>query len=338
VIESSGRSLLLILNDILDLSKIEAGKLDVEAVPFGLTELLESVVALWAPPAAEKRRLLSLDLDADTPAWATGDPTRLRQVITNLLSNAVKFTDEGAVRLQVRYADDGRLSFEVIDTGAGIPLDVQSRLFNDFSQADASTSRRFGGTGLGLSISRKLCRLMGGDLAVSSVEGDGSTFRGSVVLGASDAERHEAKADAVEIPFLRVLAVDDNAANRAVAEALLSAIGLSVTLAEDGAQALEILRNQAVDLVLMDMNMPVMDGVQALQSIRRWEAGAVNVPVVALTANAMLGDRERYLAQGFDDHLAKPINPAALVQAIALAAKRTAAPFQPYLPPVSEAA
>jgi len=326
VIESSGRSLLLILNDILDLSKIEAGRLEVETVPFGLTQLLENLVALWGPLAAEKGLTLTLDLDRDIPAWASGDPTRLRQVITNLLSNAVKFTDQGSVRLRVRYAGDGRLVFEMTDTGAGIPDVVQTRLFTDFSQADSTTSRRFGGTGLGLSISRRLCRLMGGDLVVTSVDGMGSTFRASVILGAAEPNPVEVETETTDLPRLRVLAVDDNAANRAVAEALLSAIGLSVTLANDGAEALEVLKRQAVDLILMDVNMPVMGGIEALQAIRRGEAGDPDIPIIALTADVMLGDRERYLAEGFDDHLAKPIEPATLIQAIVLAASRSVTP------------
>ena len=325
VIESSGRSLLLILNDILDLSKIEAGRLEVETVPFGLTQLLENVVALWGPPAAEKGLTLTLNLDPDLPAWAAGDPTRLRQVITNLLSNAMKFTDQGSICLRVRGADNGLLRVEVIDTGAGIPAIVQARLFTDFSQADSSTSRRFGGTGLGLSISRRLCRLMGGDLVVSSVEGLGSTFRASVLLGAAEPSAVEVEPESMEMPCLRILAVDDNAANRAVAEALLSALGLSVTLANDGAEALELLKRQAVDLVLMDINMPVMGGIEALRAIRRGEAGDPDIPIIALTADAMLGDRERYLAEGFDDHLAKPIEPTALIHML-LAAGRSAPP------------
>jgi signal transduction histidine kinase/CheY-like chemotaxis protein len=325
IIGSSGRSLLLILNDILDLSKIEAGKLEVETVPFALVELLESVAALWAAPAAEKGLKLNLHLDGDIPDWATGDPTRLRQVITNLLSNAVKFTDQGAIWLRANASRDGQLIFEVADTGAGIPRDVQTRLFSDFSQADASTSRKFGGTGLGLSISRKLCRLMGGDLTVTSPAGEGATFRGSIRIGVADARAPDAAPALAEMPMLQVLAVDDNPANRAVAEALLSALGMSVTLACDGAEALDVLRTQPLDLVFMDINMPVMGGVEALQAIRRGEAGDAGVMIVALTANAMVGDRERYIALGFDDHLAKPIQPAALVQALAVAAARQTA-------------
>jgi len=326
VIETSGRSLLLILNDILDLSKIEAGRLEIETVAFGLTQLLENLVALWGPLAAEKGLTLTLDLDPNVPAWVAADPTRLRQVITNLLSNAVKFTDQGSISLRVRDAGDGRFLFEVIDTGAGIPDIVQTRLFTDFSQADATTSRRFGGTGLGLSISRRLCRLMGGDLVVSSVQGTGSTFRALVVLGVAEPNPVEVEAESMELPCLRVLAVDDNAANRAVAEALLSAMGLSVTLASDGAEALEVLKHQAMDLILMDVNMPVMGGIEALRAIRRGEAGDPHIPIIALTADAMIGDRERYLAEGFDDHLAKPIEPTALIQALFAAAKHSVVP------------
>jgi signal transduction histidine kinase/ActR/RegA family two-component response regulator len=338
VIGSSGRSLMMILNDILDLSKIEAGKLEAEAVDYGLRDLLAGVAALWTPLAAEKGLSLTVELDETLADWVTGDPTRLRQVIANLLSNAVKFTDRGAIRLRVGSPDPDRLVFEISDTGPGISPAVQARLFNDFSQADSSTSRRFGGTGLGLSISRKLCRLMGGDLTVASIEGQGTSFRGSVALRLAQAVAPQVIEDVTELPRLRVLAVDDNPANRAVAEALLGALGMSVILANDGAQALEILKTQPVDLVFMDVHMPVMGGVEALRAIRAGETGEPGLIVIALTADAMVGDRERHLANGFDNHLAKPIRPEALVQALSSAARRLAAPRpQPDIGPVSQA-
>ncbi|RAK63145.1 CHASE3 domain-containing protein [Phenylobacterium kunshanense] len=319
VISSSGRSLLLILNDLLDLSKIEAGRLEVETIPFALRELLDSVADLWRGPASEKGLRLSVAVPDQVPAWAAGDPTRLRQVLTNLLSNAVKFTTRGGVTLQVEYLDD-RLRFAVTDTGAGITPEVQSRLFTDFVQAEAGTARRFGGTGLGLSISRRLCRLMGGDLAVTSRPGEGATFYGWVALEAAPAPEPRAdEEEMTELPALRALAVDDNANNRAVVEALLEALGISVALACDGAEALEALRAEPFDLVLMDVNMPVMDGPTALAAIRRGEAGASDMPVIALTADAMSGDRERFLALGFDDHLAKPLRPQALAAALVAA-------------------
>jgi signal transduction histidine kinase/ActR/RegA family two-component response regulator len=320
VIESSGQSLLAILNDILDLSKIEAGKLEIEAITYCLADLLRSVVALWRAPAAEKGLLLAVELDDEIPDWVVGDPTRLRQVLTNLLSNAVKFTDQGEIRLRVGYGADHRLWFQVADTGAGISPAVLLRLFSDFSQADASTGRKFGGTGLGLSISRRLCRLMGGDLEARSVEGAGSTFIGSIRAQAAAAPVEVAEAEApTALPGLRILAVDDNPGNRAVVEALLHALDLPVTLACDGAEALNILRVSPMDLVLMDINMPGMNGVEALAAIRAGKAGAPWVRVVALTADAMHGDRERYLAEGYDGHLSKPLQPAALVEVLAQA-------------------
>ncbi len=248
--------------------------------------------------------MLTAEFD-DLPGQVVGDPTRLRQILTNLLSNALKFTEHGEIRLCVRYDAEQRLSFQVRDTGAGMPPTVLAKLFRDFSQGDASMGRRFGGTGLGLSISRKLCRMMGGDLAAESVEGQGSTFSGSVQVSAAAAQEpmepksEGAKSEGVksesqgEIPPLRILAVDDNPSNRAVIEALLHALDVPVVLATDGAEALEVLRRTAIDLVLMDINMPVMNGVEALAAIRRGEAGAPGVRVVALTADAMDGDRER---------------------------------------------
>ena len=323
VIDGSGRSLLAILNDILDLSKIEAGRLEIEHIPFHLTELLDAVVTLWRGPAAEKALDLTMDVDPDLPAWVSGDPTRLRQVLTNLLSNAIKFTDQGGVHLVVRRASAGKLRFTVADTGPGMSPAVQARLFTDFNQAAASTSRKYGGTGLGLSISRRLCRLMGGDLEVQSVEGVGATLYGSIEVGPASAPRDiPLEQEPGELPSLRILAVDDNGSNRAVIEALLHALGLGVSLASDGAEALDVLKVQPMDLVLMDINMPVMNGTEALRAIRRGEAGERTVRVVALTANAMTGDREHYLAQGFDDHLGKPIQPDALIEILMAAEKQ----------------
>jgi signal transduction histidine kinase/ActR/RegA family two-component response regulator len=316
VIEGSGQSLLAILNDILDLSKIEAGRLEIEAITYPLTDLLHSIVALWDGPVAEKGLVLTVEFE-HVPAWVVGDPTRLRQILTNLLSNALKFTDRGEIRLSVRYGVDQRLRFEVTDTGAGMSPAVLARLFRDFSQGDASIGRKYGGTGLGLSISRRLCRMMGGDLEAESVEGSGSTFVGSIEAPAVTARVETADAETqTELPQLRILAVDDNASNRAVIEALLHALGLSVTLACDGADALNILRSVPTDLVLMDINMPVMNGLEALAAIRSGTAGDPCVRVVALTAEAMAGDGERYVAQGFDGHLSKPIQPTALVETL----------------------
>jgi signal transduction histidine kinase/CheY-like chemotaxis protein len=317
VIESSGQSLLAILNDILDLSKIEAGRLEIEEIPYSLTDLIDSLVALWSVPVAEKGLVLAVEFEG-IPAWVVGDPTRLRQILTNLLSNALKFTERGEIRLSVGYDADQRLSFQVTDTGAGMSPAVLARLFRDFSQGDASTGRKFGGTGLGLSISRKLCRMMGGDLEADSVEGSGSTFTGSVQAPAAAAPAGTAEAEAQpELPQLRILAVDDNASNRAVIEALLHALGLSVTLAFDGADALNILHSTPVDLVLMDINMPVMNGLEALAAIRSGKAGDPGVRVIALTADAMAGAGEGYIAKGFDGHLGKPIQPTALVEVLA---------------------
>ncbi|HKR87286.1 MAG TPA: CHASE3 domain-containing protein, partial [Phenylobacterium sp.] len=316
VIETSGQSLLAILNDILDLSKIEAGRLEIEAIAFCLPELIDAIVALWNAPAAEKGLRLVVELDA-LPAWVTGDPTRLRQVLTNLLSNALKFTSRGEIRFNVRYSADQRIQFQVADTGAGMSPAVQARLFRDFSQGEVSTGRKFGGTGLGLSISRRLCRMMGGDLEAQSIEGEGSTFTGSIAAPVAEPPVEAADAEVQDdLPSLRILAVDDNASNRAVVEALLHALGLPVILASDGAEALEVLRATPVDLVLMDVNMPVMNGLEALAAIREGQAGDPRVRVVALTADAMTGDRERYLAKGFDGHLSKPIVPQALIEAL----------------------
>lgn len=315
VISSSGSALLLLLNDILDLSKVEAGKLRIEAVSFELRPLIEGAAALWAPAAAEKGVELRVELPASAPEWVTGDPTRLRQVLTNLLSNAIKFTDQGFVTLSATY-DAQELAFEVTDSGIGISPDAIGALFQDFSQAEAATSRKFGGTGLGLSISRKLCRMMGGDLFVRSTEGEGSTFYGSVSLPEASPAEQSARTYDDALPPLRILAVDDNATNRTVVRTLLEALGAEVTLADNGAEALEALRSEAFDLVLMDVNMPVMGGVEALKAIRQGAAGRKDIPVIALTADAMAGHRDQYMADGFDEHLGKPIQIDELMSAI----------------------
>jgi len=324
----SGDGLMVILNDILDLSKIEAGRMELESAPFDLQDVVAKTLDLWSHAAAEKNLVLLCELHADAPRWVLGDVLRVRQILLNLMSNALKFTDVGEVRIVLARGAGGEgVVLSVCDTGSGISEAVQQTLFQSFAQADVSIARRHGGTGLGLAICRQLARLMGGDIVLQSQPGHGARFQ--VRLPLPDAEAPETVAIAQTSDEgradLRILVVDDNAANRSVARALLESIGVEIAAACDGAEALSMLKTGAFDAVLMDVHMPVMDGVEAVARIRGGEAGASDLPVIALTADAMAGERERLLAKGFDDYLSKPIQPAALMAALG----RLARPREP---------
>lgn len=317
-LESTGH-LLDVINDILDFSRIEAGRMDLDPVFFELRPLLENCVATFRYMAESKGLYLQLDnADVLTGKMVRSDPTRLRQVLNNLISNAVKFTQEGGVTLVVSAAsvrDDWLdLNLAVRDTGIGIPQHRQSDLFKAFSQIDSSTSRRFGGTGLGLAIARRLSEMLGGTLNVSSDEGGGSTFTLSLRL----LYRHQDSApDPVALApeealggqlFGLVLLVEDNEVNRLVARRILEHMGVTVVTATDGREALEKVRQRDFDCILMDVQMPVMDGLEATRILRQWERenGRAPIPVIALTANAMDEERERCIAVGMNSHLAKP--------------------------------
>lgn len=324
VIQRSGEALTEILNDVLDLSKIEAGQLEIQSVEFELKDVLQAAIAAFAPVAASKGLDLRLTMGEGAPGAYRGDPLRLRQVLYNLISNAVKFTARGEIRISVTRTG-GVVQVVVSDTGPGIPELQQARLFRKFEQLDASTTRRHGGTGLGLAICRELCELMGGTIALESVPGQGSTFIVSLPL-----ERLGDRLEAVEpsepaqgAPMaLRVLAAEDNEVNRTVLIALLAQIGVAPTIVEDGALAVEAWESAPWDLILMDVQMPVMDGVSAVREIRAREraSGRRRTPVIALTANAMVHQVAELKAAGMDDHVSKPIKVARLFEAIAMAA------------------
>lgn len=319
----SGDGLMAILNDILDISKIESGRLELETAPFDLVELGERVCDLWADAASAKGLELSFIVDPAAPRHVTGDAARVRQILLNLVSNALKFTDAGEVRVALAALPDAppgaaRIGFSVSDTGLGISPDQQTRLFDAFVQAEASTARRFGGTGLGLAICRQLAGLMGGEITVESTQGQGSTFRLIIDLplaAAPDIETAESASDA-GLEGLRILVAEDNPINQAVARAILETLGARIDTAENGALALERLAEGVYDLVLMDVHMPVMDGVEALSRIRAGEVGDPTLPVIALTADAMSGQDLKFMARGFDAVQPKPIQPAALIAAI----------------------
>lgn len=313
----SGGGLMTILNDVLDLAKIESGKFDIHIRPFELRQLVTRAGDLWAQAAQEKGLNFVCEVDLGLREWCAGDDARLRQILQNLLSNAVKFTSQGEVRLAVRALADGWVSFEVSDTGIGIDEAALGRLFEGFSQGDSSISRRFGGTGLGLAISRELARLMGGDIQVESEVGRGSRFVLRLPLAEAAAPEPQA-VDATGTPVtqqLRVLVVDDNSTNQEVARALLEAIGALVDTVSGGLEALASLEQAQFDVVLMDIHMPGMNGIETLEAIRA--SGRASLPVVALTADAMSGERDRLLALGFNGYVSKPIEPAALVRVLA---------------------
>ncbi|MCU7375549.1 response regulator [Paucibacter sp. O1-1] len=317
-IQRSGRHLLGLINDILDFSKIEAGKLEVEIIDFELQRVLDDMQLLLEEKCAAKGLTLAIERSPGLPDWLRGDPLRIGQILINYANNAVKFTEHGGVRVRVseraREGDRLLLRFEVQDSGIGLTAEQQARLFRSFEQADSSTTRKYGGTGLGLAISKSLAELMGGAVGVSSEPGHGSCFWAELWLQigqAGDAQGRRAGPQPSELSALRgarVLLVDDNDLNREMAAELLKGQGLVVVLAEDGQQALDRLDQARFDIVLMDMQMPVLDGLQATRRIRARPEWA-GLPVLAMTANAMRSDRERCLAAGMNDHIAKPIEP-----------------------------
>jgi PAS domain S-box-containing protein len=325
---SSAQALLTIINDILDLSKIEAGKLDLVPEWTDVRALVDDVVGLLRPLAAEKGLQVESSCSADVPARVTADGGRLRQVLLNLAGNAVKFTDAGRVSLAVTVVETTRervrLQCSVADTGIGIAAEQIPLVFEQFTQLEGAATRRANGSGLGLSICRKLIDLMGGTIQVSSVPGKGSRFWFEVEVPFVSQERPAMPvtpqaADTSRARGARVLLVEDNPVNRQFALAVLKSVGAVVRVAVDGGEAVRMAAEQEHDLILMDCQMPVMDGYEATRRIR---ASGNTTPVIALTANAMEGDRDRCAAAGMDDYLAKPIRPDTLRAAVAAKARR----------------
>jgi signal transduction histidine kinase/ActR/RegA family two-component response regulator/HPt (histidine-containing phosphotransfer) domain-containing protein len=353
IIKDSADSLLTVIDDILDFSKVEAGKLDLDVIDLNVREWLEAIIKLMTFRADQKNLQLIYGVDPDVPEYVSADPVRLRQIIINLVGNAIKFTSRGEVKLRVTYqADDAsgaRLHFIVSDTGVGIPRDKLTSIFEAFSQADSSTTRQYGGTGLGLAICSRLVQLMDGAIWADSELGRGSEFHFTVSVHPRRAPESKpvpshAQAlpsyDGAQLPPLRVLLAEDNPANRMVARLTLQQAGFEVHEVENGRDAFSAAANMAFDVVLMDCRMPVMDGFEATRQIRLLREGS-DVPIIALTASAFKEDRERAKRAGMNDFLAKPFQERELIsKCIALAKTGTIAPPQnitdapaPALPP-----
>jgi CheY-like chemotaxis protein/HPt (histidine-containing phosphotransfer) domain-containing protein/anti-sigma regulatory factor (Ser/Thr protein kinase) len=315
LIDRSAHSLLSLVNDILDVSKIEAGQMDIERVPFDLHELVEDLATLYRLRATEKSLLFRVHVDPSVPRNVLADPTRLRQVLVNLLGNALKFTSSGWIGLHVSASQEDAahvLEFTIADTGIGIPTDVQPQLFTRFMQADSSTSRKFGGSGLGLSIVRQLVDLMGGGVSVTSTPGKGSRFKVTLpVLPAQDTPAASLWQDVTpSARGARILVAEDNTTNQVVAFGMLRKLGYEdVSVANDGREAVRMATREHYDLILMDCQMPELDGYEATRQLR---AAGCTCAILAMTANAIKGDRERCIEAGMNDYLSKPIGLKAL--------------------------
>ena len=319
-LHQSARSLLTVLNDILDFSKLDAGRFELDTAPFDLHDLVQSVAQGLQARASERGLASGLDIGATCPRFVKGDATRIRQILTNLVDNALKFTSEGSVRLHVSARETNSsfmLRFDVSDTGIGLDHEGQERLFEPYIQAGSTTATQYGGTGLGLSIAQRLVLLMGGEIGCESEVGQGSMFWFAIA-----AERAESSQKAKEAQPTRrlqghLLVVEDNAVNRMLIGAYLDEFGLTYEMVETGASAIMALASNSYDLVLMDIMMPELDGVQTTQRCRLLHGPAAEVPIIALTAKAMKGDREKFLASGMNGYVSKPIRGRELHAALA---------------------
>jgi signal transduction histidine kinase/DNA-binding NarL/FixJ family response regulator len=318
-ISRSGEAMLDVINDILDVSKIEAGKIDLEQTGLDVRQLVHDTVDLLSVTATQKGLGLTCRVDPTVPARLTGDPTRLRQILLNLVGNALKFTDTGSVHVEVRLEERRdervRVRFEIRDTGIGMEPETLKKLFQPFTQADSSTTRRYGGSGLGLAISKQLVELMGGDVGVESVVGQGSTFWFTASLAVSTTTEATAAPDVVDSisavamadGLVRLLVVDDSPINQQVAGGLIKGLGYHATLVGSGADALEMVAREPYTLIFMDCRMPGMDGFETTRRIRARETGGRHVPIIAMTADAREETRTRCLEAGMDDFVTKPI-------------------------------
>ncbi|RYZ70249.1 MAG: response regulator, partial [Proteobacteria bacterium] len=324
-IKHSADALLSIINDILDFSKVEAGKLDLEILDFDLSQVIEDTLKTFTVIVRDKDLSLNLEISPYVHKYLKGDSGRLRQIITNLVNNAIKFTDRGHIRIRVTPAPDRSPSnhlvmFEIEDTGLGIPQETIDRLFQAFSQADTSTSRKFGGTGLGLAICKSLVHLMDGKIGVRSEVGKGSTFwfTAALPVGQFIQSEHSTATDwSKEFKGKRILVAEDNMVNQKVALLTLAKLGLNAAAVANGNEVLVALRESHFDLILMDCHMPELDGYQATRAIRADASLAYrNIPIIAMTANALVGEYDKCIASGMNDYISKPAKTEALARKI----------------------
>ncbi len=328
-IKQSGEVLLSLLNDILDLSKIEAGHVELECVDFDMQYMLDSLDAFWGSQLQAKNLSFSIETAPEMTRTVKGDPTRIRQILFNLLGNAVKFTKIGGIKIIIseQQLDDGGLSlrFAIMDTGIGIDESAQSKLFNKFAQADASITRSHGGTGLGLAISKQLAELMGGEIGVKSASGEGSTFWFTIRCERGDESQVDtehrqddvgSQEPHVSHRSLRILVAEDNHVNQLVLKAILEKTDHHVDMVGNGLEAVAAVMRCSSAVILMDVQMQEMDGVTASKTIRGMEGAAREIPIIAVTADAMVGDREKYLDSGMTDYISKPINAKKLFDAL----------------------
>lgn len=355
-VHNSGSDLLRVINDILDFSKLESGKFEFEDKSFSPKDVVAGVVQLLDVESSKRGTTLQAVFEPDVPACVSGDAVRLRQVLVNLIGNAIKFTESGTISVAVQCmdVDEGHLRFSVTDTGIGIPEGAQANLFDKFTQADSSTTRRFGGTGLGLAICKLLVQGLGGEIGVKSTPGKGSVFWFTAHFGhgqdCGSAEPVAAPASVVAHPAvvdgepiekagsLKILVAEDNPTNQLLVTATLDQFGHRWHMANNGVEAVDAAGSEVYDVILMDINMPVMDGVTATAAIRAFDGSKSEVPIIALTANAIKGDRERFLASGFDDYLAKPMDRALLGSMLEKWRKNSAAPNDESLTETAEEA
>lgn len=323
IIEFSAETLVNLVNDILDFSKIEAGKLELDLDHFQLDHILSNITGLFLEKAKEKGLEISYEVDNNLPQFLYSDQIRIRQIVINLINNAIKFTEEGYVKLKLHLMEFSgnqfKLRFEVKDTGIGISEENQKKIFTAFTQSDASYTRKFGGTGLGLAISKRLAELMGGEIGVESQLGEGSTFWFTIWAG----EGKEVKPEINDINItsaknLKILLAEDNRVNVLVARQIIENAGHTVFVAENGMEAVELFQKEAFDLILMDIMMPEMDGLEATWVIRQMEKekNIDSIPIVALTANVVKEDQKKYISAGMNDYLSKPIRPELLIKKI----------------------
>jgi CheY-like chemotaxis protein/nitrogen-specific signal transduction histidine kinase len=325
VIQNSAQVLQRVLDDVLDLARVEAGRLEIVREPFDLGAVVRAIAEGARAQCAAKGLAFALEAEDAAMEWVVGDAMRLQQILGNLIGNALKFTERGAVTLALRRTGPDGVRFEVRDTGVGFDPAIAPQLFKPFQQADGSITRKYGGSGLGLSISRDLARAMGGDITAAAAPGQGAAFAVDLAMPATEppavaepADRGRALPTAEGPASLRVLVVDDHPTNRQVVQLILTSVGVEVTTAEDGQQALAAYETGGLDLILMDMQMPVMDGPTAIREIRRREQarGATRLPIVMLSANAMPEHVAAALGAGADGHVAKPVTPPQLIAAI----------------------